>query len=83
MTRAVFNEVKHPGESFSDLATDPEFAERVFIRRMVSLRSRLGSWQSAVRAYNAGVTGAINGRGYEYLNDVRQWAASRGLSFNQ
>lgn len=34
---------------------------------------RLGNWPDAIRAYNAGETGARRGRGKEYLKRVQKW----------
>ena len=34
---------------------------------------RMGNWQDAIRAYNAGERGAREGRGYEYLERVKKW----------
>lgn len=56
MTRAAFDQVKKPGESFSRLARDPAFAERKAREYLSWLYSgpAQGSWNMAVTMYNAG-----------------------------
>jgi soluble lytic murein transglycosylase-like protein len=64
MRRAAFDEVALPGESFALLESDHELSVRVGNRYLVSLHNRLGSWDKAIMAYNAGPSNYHAGRNY-------------------
>ncbi|MBX3733749.1 MAG: hypothetical protein KF791_14285 [Verrucomicrobiae bacterium] len=73
MTRRAFLEVRRPGEVFEKMGADIAFAEAMVIRRFQWLQERTKDWDEAVRAYNAGVSGARRGLGRDYLRDVKRW----------
>lgn len=56
MTRCTFNDMKHKGEQFWMLETDPMFAEAMAIRYLSWLDKHYshGDWSRAVEMYNAG-----------------------------
>ena len=68
--RIAFDQVKKPGEQFGQLECNTEFALEITERYLLWLRGAVGSWEGAVRAYNAGLGGYQGGAGRGYYQDV-------------
>ena len=66
--RIAFDDVKKPGERFSKVETCDYFAIEIGNRYLCKLHKRLGSWDKAIMAYNAGPTNYH--AGYPYLKKV-------------
>jgi hypothetical protein len=73
------NSAAHPDVS-PEQAADPDFAINYAANLLKSYYDQMGTgnWDDAVRAYNAGVGGAQNGGGYDYLQGVQ----NNQVSFN-
>lgn len=67
INRAAFTMVARPGESFSRLASDTIFSEKIAVRYLLWLKKRHGSWVNAIQSYN---TGRPCPAGRRYLNKI-------------
>ena len=71
MGLAAWTDIKEPGERFSDLSTNMEYAEECFYRYITMLYLRARSWEKAVQWYNAGPHHGSP----KYLNAVKKAGA--------
>lgn len=76
MRRIAWQQIKQPGEKFSDLATDMRYAELCAMRYLLWLynNSAKGSWPHAIQYYNAG-PGRLS---YKYYANVALKARKAG-----
>lgn len=72
MTRIAFRDIALPGEKFSRIKTDPEFARTLAERYLCKLHKRYKNWDATISAYNAGRPGT--NAGTRYLNKVKKAA---------
>ena len=66
----TFCEVKLPGESWSDMDTNHNLSMAIGCRYLVKMYKRMGTWDKAVMAYNAGTSN--HKAGLRYLQKVLQ-----------
>ena len=66
--QCAFDDVAQPGEKFARVETSDHFAIEIGNRYLCKLHDRLGSWDKAIMAYNAGA-GNYHA-GYPYLKKV-------------
>jgi hypothetical protein len=74
MRRVAFKQVSRPGERFSRVHEDPQFAMEMADRYLVYLKKRHGTWESAVAAYNTGDPQVP--AGWRYVNRVKRLASA-------
>jgi hypothetical protein len=72
MTRIGFADVAKPGERFSRIHKDPEFARELAERLLLKFYARHKSWDKAIQSYNAGRPGTR--AGIRYLGKVKRAA---------
>jgi hypothetical protein len=71
MTRAAFDTVARPGESFARLSTDMDFAVELTVRYLRWLRRQSSNWDDAVAKYNGGLRATAAGNEYhEAVKDL-------------
>jgi hypothetical protein len=78
LKRIAFDQVARPGEQFWKVEVDHEFAMDITERYLLWLKARTGSWEGAVKAYNAG-PGSWRSAG-TYLSAVRRAARALGVT---
>lgn len=64
MTRIAYRQIARPGDSFSRIKRDPEYAQELAERYLLYLRKRYTRWHDVIMAYNAGSPGSPAGRRY-------------------
>lgn len=64
MTRIAYKQVAKPGDNFSRIKKDPDYARELAERYLVYLRGRYRQWHDVIAAYNAGSPGSPAGRRY-------------------
>ena len=65
--KPAFDDVAKPGERFSAVEFNDHFAIEIGNRYLCKLHDRLGSWDKAIMAYNAGPSNYRAGRKYLML----------------
>ncbi len=72
--RTTFEQYAKPGERFWMVEVNTQLALDITERILVDHKRVLGTWEQAIKAYNAGRAGRKSKAAAEYYHDVRRLA---------